>query len=380
MNILILTHSYPDAENRWRGIFIQEQVKALSLRHNIILVYFKVDYSKLAPFKKYKALKRKASERITEYELTTARSFPVINQVKYLLDTYRFIKSEILANNKIDLIHSHLTYPAGFLAAMISKKVHLPFVLTEHSRIQNYHRSLIHRLCVRFTIRNTPVLICVSNVLRQEILKSVKSEIAVVHNAIDVQHFKPADKGPKHDLINIGFLGSLKNPNKGLDILLTALSTLKEPDLRLHIGGDGRLRATYIKMAEDLGIKDSCIFYGEISPDSRLDFYSRLDLFVLPSRSETFGMVLVEAMSCGIPVIATNCGGPAEIVSDGTGFLVEKDDPEGLARAITRMVGEIKSFDRVAIREYAIRRFSHEALADNLTAIYKILLMKDNPV
>ena len=95
MTILILTHSYPDTINRWRGVFVQEQARALSKIHKIIVVYFKVDYAHLAPFSKYTFIKRK-NRQITEYELTTGMSFPVLNQLKYLSNTYSFIKKEIL--------------------------------------------------------------------------------------------------------------------------------------------------------------------------------------------------------------------------------------------------------------------------------------------
>src|SRR5665647_2690705 len=105
MNILVLTHSWPDAKQKWRGVFIQEQVKALSIKHNIIVVYFKVDYSHFSPFSGYSFLK-KETERVTEYEVTIKRSFPVINQLKYLSNTYRFIKKEILNLKKLDIIHS----------------------------------------------------------------------------------------------------------------------------------------------------------------------------------------------------------------------------------------------------------------------------------
>jgi len=77
MNILLLTHSYPDVKNKWRGVFVQEQVKALSIKHDVIVVCFKVDYSHFAPFSDYSFLK-KQSERITEYEVTINKSFPVI--------------------------------------------------------------------------------------------------------------------------------------------------------------------------------------------------------------------------------------------------------------------------------------------------------------
>ncbi|MCK7532426.1 MAG: hypothetical protein MZV63_16035 [Marinilabiliales bacterium] len=112
MKILILTHSYPDSIQKWRGIFIREQAEALSSIHDVIVVYFRVDYSVFAPFSAYSFVKNERG-RITEYEVTTNRSLPVISQLKYLKDTYSFIAKEILETTKPDIIHSHLSYPAG---------------------------------------------------------------------------------------------------------------------------------------------------------------------------------------------------------------------------------------------------------------------------
>ena len=78
MNILLLTHSYPDANNSWQGIFIKKQAEVIALSHKVIVVYFKVDYSDFSPFAKY-SFSKNSEENLTEYEVTIKRSFPVIH-------------------------------------------------------------------------------------------------------------------------------------------------------------------------------------------------------------------------------------------------------------------------------------------------------------
>lgn len=371
MTILILTHSYPDTINRWRGVFVQEQARALSKIHKIIVVYFKVDYAHLAPFSKYTFIKRR-NNQITEYELTTARSFPVLNQLKYLSNTYSFIKKEILRNNQIDIIHSHLSYPAGFLGTIIYKRKGIPNILTEHSIISKYSRSFIHKACVKYTLKNSPGLACVSNALKKEISTVTDREISVIHNVIDIDKFRLAESDPDK-VINIGFLGGLSNPNKGLDLLLKAVSILENKDIVLHIGGKGTLQDSYHKMSEDIGISGNCRFYGEIPPEKVTDFYSKLNIFVLSSRYETFGIVVVEAMACGLPVIATKCGGPEEIITPSTGLLVSKDNAEELAEAIFFMSSNLKMYDSTAIRNYANDTFGQSAFLAKISSAYKNL-------
>jgi glycosyltransferase involved in cell wall biosynthesis len=374
MKILILTHSYPDSINRWRGVFVQEQAKALSTIHDVIVVNFKVDYKHFAPFSKYSFV-RKENDGITEYELTTGRSFPVINQLKYLLNTYSFLKKEIFRNNKIDIIHSHLSYPAGFLGTIISKRRNIPNIITEHSSIGKYFRSFIHKICVRYALKNSRGVVCVSKALREEILRIINREVSVIPNVIDFEKFRLAR--PETDNgINIGFLGSLDNNNKGLDVLLKSASLLKNRDVILHIGGKGILFDSFVKMAEESGLKESCRFYGGILPEKVADFYTKLDFFVLPSRYETFGIVLVEAMACGLPVIATRCGGPEEIVTSSTGLLVSKENVQELSEAISFMSGNLLMYDREGIRNYVKDKFGQKAFLTSISQVYENVLLK----
>jgi len=313
MNILLLTHSYPDETSSWRGSFIKEQAKVLSSIHRVTVVFFKNDPGNSGLFPKPRILKA-VSGNLTEYSLKIKKSLPVINQLVYLYRTYQFIVNEIIPGFRPDIIHSHLSFPAGFLGTLIQKYQKIPNIITEHSRISNYSRSRIHTACVKYSLNRARSVIAVSESLKPEITAIVSREVEVIYNIVDTAKFELHER-KSQEVINIGFLGGLGNNNKGLDILLEAIKLTGRNDFMLHVGGDGKLKDDYVKLARDLGIEKYCRFYGGIPHDVILQFYSSLDLFVLPSRYETFGMVLVEAMACGIPVIATRCGGPAEIVT-----------------------------------------------------------------
>jgi glycosyltransferase involved in cell wall biosynthesis len=373
MNILVLTHSYPDINLRWRGTFIQEQVRALGKEHSVIVVYFKVNYSHFSPFANYSFTKT-INGNITEFIVTISKSFPVITQLKYLSNTFRFINNEILKQIKPDIIHSHLAYPAGFLGTIIQKRKKIPNVLTEHTWISKYFRSWIHKQCVLYTLKNAAGVISVSNALKDNIGIFCKRSISVIPNVIDDERFR-ISKREKTGPINIGILGGMGNFRKGLDILMKSVSLLNDKDFLLHIGGDGQLLGHFKKMAKDLNIEDRCKFYGELQPSEIPEFYSSVDIFVLASRDETFGVVVIEAMACGIPVIATKCGGPEEIITEDSGILVEKEDPEALARAISFMSENIGSYNSDLIRKYASEKYGERDFVENITKLYRQLLM-----
>ena len=164
------------------------------------------------------------------------------------------------------------------------------------------------------------------------------------------------------------------NFRKGLDILIKSLSLLKDLNILAHIGGDGKYLEKFKTLAKDLGVFEKCRFYGEILTDDISAFYSRLDLFVLASRDETFGVVVVEAMASGLPVIATDCGGPKEIITAETGVLIEKENPPELARAIRFMLQNIHHYNRGLIRKYVSEKYGQQPIADRILQFYSEIL------
>lgn len=369
MNILILTHSYPDPEHKWRGTFIQEQAKALSEEHDVTVIYFKVNYSRFAPFAKYR-FNKNINCKVTEYEVTICRSFPVITQLKYLSNTYRFLQKVILEKKKIDIIHSHLSYPAGILGAIIQKTKKIPNILTEHTWIKKYFRSRIHKICVMYALNKSFRIVAVSQALKDDIACYCSRSVVVIPNVIDVEKFV-INRNKNSRTLNLGLLGGMSNYRKGLDVLLKSVSLINHIDYILHIGGDGIYLNKFKELARELGVYSKCKFYGEIGAEEILKFYSSLDVFVLASRDETFGVVVIEAMSCGLPVIATRCGGPQEIITRETGILVDVENPEELSRAIINISENLRSYNPDYIREYALARYGQKTFRESIARLYK---------
>lgn len=140
--------------------------------------------------------------------------------------------------------------------------------------------------------------------------------------------------------IHIVTLGRLSH-EKGIDILLDAIAALKAdkdvPDIRITIGGEGPERKTLEKQVRSLGLESCVTFAGWI--DERDVFLRQADIFCYPSRRETFGIALAEAMGAGIPCVATDCSGPSELIpSRAEGIITGKNDPAALAEALTMTI------------------------------------------
>lgn len=372
MNILILTHSFPEVTNRWRGTFVYDQAAALSREHKVTVLFFKGADSAISMSGKPET-REKREGNMTVISLIIPRFFPVINQLRFLGTAYWYISKSILPHQKIDIIHSHFSYPAGFLGVIVQKLKGIPHVLTEHSWVQKHFRSLIHRLCVKYALNNASGIIAVSSALKNNIERYTSNTVRVLHNTVDTSKFRL--KGAAYPgIFKAGILGGYSNYRKGLDILIRAFAILKRPDILVHVGGDGTLLDGFKKLATDLGVTGNFVFHGSIDPGKVPDFLSSLDFFLLPSRDETFGVVVIEALACGLPVIATKCGGPDEIINDSNGILIQVEDIQGLAEAIKKMSAGLSSYNGQEIRENVRIDFGADTFCNKIQQIYSQLV------
>jgi len=202
------------------------------------------------------------------------------------------------------------------------------------------------------------------------------SRVRVVANGIDTARFAPAAFATPRSAPGptVGVLTRL-DARKGLPYLLQAMAQIRSdfPNARLLIGGDGEDRSALEQEARSLGLTGRVEFVGAVSDSA--DFYRRLDLFVLPSLDEAFGLVLLEAMAAGLPVVGTRVGGIPEILEDGSqGLLVAPADSQALARAIRELCGDPLRQRQMGERAcQQARRFDIARTAKELQAVYEEL-------
>lgn len=365
MNVLILTSTFPDSIDSWNGVFVKEQASALAKEHNIFVVRCRVDYNSFNPFFSAK-VEKDLTFGYPVYRITVSKSFPVYNQINYLLTTFWRLR-RIIKEHKTDMIHCHYSYPSGIIAAVINYSYKIPYVVTEHTRIKTTFRSYFHRVLSIIAMKRAKTMIAVSNSLKQEIVEHGINNVAVIPNVTNIERFSLSVRSA--DPFIIGFLGSLNTKNKGLDILLNACDSLPF-NFTLKIGGEGKYLEYYKRMSKELQINHKCNFVGNINQFDIPYFYSDISLFVLTSRYETFGIVLVEAMAAGVPVIATKCGGPADIVNESNGVLVDIDNPKQLKEALVKVFEEYSKYSARNIRDYANVNFSAASFLSKVNQLY----------
>jgi glycogen(starch) synthase len=279
----------------------------------------------------------------------------------------------------IDIIHLHDRPP--FIGGRVAgARLGVPVVYTAHSCLhtgaERYHlfAHVVCRWLERRIARSKTPIIAVSKWVRDSMLSIGASprRVAVIHNAVDLAQFPYCgDEGRNPG--EILFVGRFDH-DKGLDVLLCAFKQLTATrDVRLTAVGTGDLETQYRNLAGELGVSDKVNFRGRLVDGELLSAYHRAAVCVLPSRSEPFGMVMLEAMACGVPFVGTSVGGMAEVARHGeTALLVRPGDPQALASAIAQ------SLDRPHLarcmaeraRQMVERHFSWEHVASRTRRFY----------
>jgi len=278
-----------------------------------------------------------------------------------------------------DLLHAHFSYPDGVVAARLGRHYRVPVLITEHAPwlpwMERYPR--VRRQAV-WASGESALLIAGSRYVRDTILHFTgeAERVRVIPIGVDGSVFTPPLEGGR-DPDQVLYVGRIHFV-KGVDVLLRAMRRLihRRPKTRLVLVGgsffrdhrlqEGRLR----RLAGDLGLEGHVTFVGMRSQREVAGYMRESALLVLPSRAESFGAVLVEALACGTPVVATRCGGPEDIVTEEVGALVPAEDPEALARGIEGILENRERYHPMRLRTYALERFAWERVVRRTLDVY----------
>jgi glycosyltransferase involved in cell wall biosynthesis len=276
-----------------------------------------------------------------------------------------------------DLVHAHSAQWAGAAAARIKADLGIPYVLTEH--FSGFHRGAVfswQEAAVRTGLREADAVAAVSTALRDTLdargLRDA-ADIAVCPNPVDPTVFTrppaPRSSPPPFRIATVARL----HGGKRIDVLLRAVALAfgDDPDVRLTIGGDGPARGDLRELAQQLGLSDRVSFPGALSRDGVRTLLWDAHLFALPSAYETFGVVLVEAMATGCPVVTTAAGGPTDIVTETVGRHLPGAGAAELAQALRDMRNSWGAMEPAAIRASALGRFGPETFLRQTRSLYR---------
>lgn len=376
MKVLVVARGYPQPHNNMLGMFELDQAIALkNAGHQV--AYAAVDIRSIRRKRKLGYNHFTDPNGIEVFEMNWPVGGIQQDVANYLCSMcfaklYPNIQKEF---GTPDIIHAHFL-KIGTAAMSVCRKNNIPLILTEHSSYLNktgLSKSVYRRAVT--TYNSCSALISVSHPLAENIKSVTGFDSIVIHNIANVGEGKRVLKKPDNKTTLFVAAGNLL-PRKGFDTLLRAFVRAHETyeDIRLDIYGEGVERSNLEELITELSL-DSCVSLKGRYNKKDLDvLFENAVAFVLASRAETFGVVYIEAMSLGLPVIATRCGGPEDFVKDNNGYLVEVDNIDQLADAIIQMKENWRYFDRDEIAHYAHAHFSSEMIAGQITDVYHRVL------
>jgi L-malate glycosyltransferase len=277
----------------------------------------------------------------------------------------------------IDLLHAHF-----YSSALGATDLGVPFVVSEHtSAFTRPERSaIVHRSAkaAQVVYEKAATVMPVSRLLETDLRRAgLTANYRVVANPIDVDLFVAGPQGIRSDTVRVLYAGRLAQL-KGLDLLIRALRGARRvvPTLQLRIAGSGPFRHELERLIKMLDLADVVELLGYVQPVALLQELRSSDMFVFPSRGESFGIPVVEALCSGIPVVASRTGIAPDIVNDGNGYLVPLDDVGDLTRAMCALAESRTRFEPAEVSAGIAAQFSPAAIADQLALVYEDALSR----
>lgn len=379
MFIFVIGRGLPSELNPLNGIFEFDQAKALEkVGHKI--VYISLDFRSIRRFRRFGFFSLK-KDNIECFEV----SFPFGN-IEYRI--LNFLARKIVGfatiilkkrYGKPDLVHAHFLQIAS-LSVTFKAKYQVPLVVTEHSTLLNAN-TISKRLYIlgKRVYNYSDLIIAVSNSLQKKLQFHFGVTSIVVNNLVDSEIFGYNNSVNRYSIkseFSFVSVGALIN-NKGFDLLIKAFSNAGfSKNVKLKIIGTGILLDKLKKDVQKYKLERQVDFLGMKKRSEILQEFLKSNAFVLSSRVETFGVVFIEAMLAGLPVVATISGGPEEFVNESNGILVPVEDVDRLTKALILMHDTYHLYNHETISKNTILLFSPMTIASKLTTLYNTMFNK----
>lgn len=389
--VLVLSHMFPRDYAPANGIFVKEQVKKFNKKYHAdyqlqVLVGEPLWLNTFNVFKLLRAArdffksKKEFSWLIEDgieygfFYYPASRFLRFINpSVFYSYGLKRIAKA--IKADQYHLIHAHTAYMDGNAAYNLSSLYSIPYIITEHTGpftiISGYKRR---KKLAKRSLSSAKKVLSVSHKLKNDITEQMDFNnlaIEVIPNGVDTQYFTPGfSSDVKPQKIKACWVGH-HVPIKQVDMLIDAFSKVQNENIELHLIGIDRDEKNLVKTIKKLGIDHKVKLYPVQSRKHLSQLLKTMDFLVISSKEETFGVVAIEALSAGLPVLTTDCGGPAEVIREPFLGRVVDNSSKGLETGFEYMIENIDEFDHEKIREFALKNYSYDVISEKLLDIYE---------
>lgn len=380
LHVLFFSSWYPNRKNPLLGIFVRRHAQAVAQLHEVTLLHAVADDDmKVGEFRIEKNEQGNLREVIVHFGRNAnlkgwRRHY---NYLVLLKKHYQFGAQKLLEwYGKPDIAHLSIPWPIGMIALKICKKWKIPMGVTEHwtgyQPEDGRYKGFALKALTKKVIKKAAFVAPVSEQLHKAMVNhGLPGNYQVVANVVDTEIFSPAAHAPEQ--ITLLHVSVLDDAQKNVSGLLRAFKNVhaKHPNVELLIVGDGPDESAIKRLSNELGLTFRGVtFLGRLQGKELADAYRKSSALVLNSRYENQPVVMLEALACGIPVIAPSIGGIPEVLHTGNGVLFEPGNQSNLEKAIFHWLENLNSFHRDEIRREAIKKFGYTAVAQQFSTLY----------
>ena len=380
-HVLTLTPFFPSDKNEVAGCFVSEpleQFQHLGLASTVIAVS-PIHYSRRFSLSSAPAAWLRYPQMPGTFGLSAAGKLLCLRLLQRIEKLHR--------KKPIDLIHAHAALPCGHAAALISRRLHIPFVVTVHgldvfNTCAREGMSATWRRDVSCAVYSSArAVICISGKMQMFLNAGmpVPPHTSIVRNGVNADFFSPSPAQSENVAPQILVVGSLL-PSKGHELVLRALKTLQNsfPLFQCSIIGEGPYQSQFEGLVRELDLVQRVRFLGRRSRTEVAQAMRTCSVFVLPSRNEALGCVYLEAMSCAKPAIGCAGQGIDEVIKHGkNGWLIPPDGLAELVQGLSALLGSLELRNRLgaAARQTILDNLTLDHQARQLAEVYRTATM-----
>ena len=367
MKVLVIPSLFPITEQDIKGIFIIDYVKCIEKSCDVSILDIRLD------------AKHHCYEELDLFGLKVCR-FNIKKSSKKAFTYLSFFSqfNKILASlrqESFDLVHVHGSVFHGYFAKWYAQKKRIPYVVTQHSGpFSKISEKKLFKGIAKRVIEESACLLSVSKDLENQIVASgiIPQRAEVSFNPVDTDLFQLSKKSRKKQFIFAGRLEDYKGALRVLKAFNGLISKL--PNWGLTIIGDGPEMPQLQAFIAKNNLEDKVDLVGQKTKTGISELFQEASIFVYPSLHETFGLVITEAMSTGLPVIAGTLTAPPEIVQAHQGKLVDPNNVNEIRSSMLEMAQNLGNYDASKIRNTVVQEYGFEQFGNRMVTLYKDLI------
>jgi len=385
MKVLFLSSWFPNRLTPYNGDFVERHALAVSSVCSTAVVHVVADHNiHGAFFEISKSYKGKLYEVILYFKRSNSRSKMLAKFFNYVMYGtgywmgYRLVRKTM---GRIDVVHANVIFPIAVVACLIRIVAGVPYIISEHwtGYLSGNRHELPSGAAIRMSVKKAFALVPVTLNLQEAMLRfGYSGRYYVVPNVVDTEAFKP---GNSHGRIKrLLHVSSMKEEHKNISGILRSIKRLEDirDDFVFTFIGD--VQQAQRDFAAQLALSERLEFKGELSHKMVAGIMHQSDILVMFSNYENLPCVILEALSCGMPVISSDVGGISEWIGNSNGILVKPGDEDQLLHALSFMMDHFEDYNRELMHQFAIDHFSPAVIAGKFLDIYKKALISKNNV